>query len=107
MKKRMKSKSREKMLEIADIVKNSETDEAALEFLKDALEDDFPDLDLGRMDLHEASEVLSRKNDGVIKGRKASENLNSALEGFMKKKKSSDKKKVANSKKKRKRGRRK
>lgn len=55
---RLERLSKEEVREAVDIIKNTEDDEAAIAFLQDTLTDDFPDLDLGRMDLHEAIEIL-------------------------------------------------
>lgn len=63
--KRLETKSLEKMKELSDIIKNSETDEIALSFLKESWVDDYPDLDLGREDLHIATKILSGDESGV------------------------------------------
>lgn len=52
-------KSKEVIKEASDIVLNSERDEDAVKYLRETLEDDYPDLDLSKVDLHEASNVLS------------------------------------------------
>lgn len=84
---RLKTKPIEKMKELADIVKNSETDEIALEFLKDSWEDDFPDLDLGRENLHLASEVLNKDRDKSFESSAMVEkDLNNEFTSFFKKK---------------------
>lgn len=87
---RLKPKSREMIKEAADIVRNSEDDGAAIAFLQQTLDDDFPDLELGSMDLHEAIKVLGK--DEQVGDRKALENLNQALGDFMKKHKITNKK---------------
>lgn len=85
---RLRTKSKEEIQEAVDIVMNSEDDEAAMEFLMDTLGDDFPELDLGAMDLHEAIGVLGGdevdKEDKSQSGdREAVENLNKTLGEFM------------------------
>lgn len=84
--KTIKPKSKEMIKEAVDIIHNTENDEAAIGFLKETLIDDFPDLDLGRMDLHEAIEVLGKKEDkkDSKKGNmKTIENLNKSLGKFI------------------------
>ena len=73
------------MKEVADIVKNAENDEAALAFLQDTLEDDFPDLELGTMDLHEAIKSLGGEeaDKDALGDRETMENLTAKLESFM------------------------
>lgn len=90
---RLKTKSVEKMKELSDIIKNSETDEIALGFLKESWEDDFPDLDLGREDLHSASEVLIVENESPKRNKSTEieDDLNKEFKYFFKKKE--DKKK--------------
>lgn len=103
MSRRIKPKSRESIQEAVDIIANSHDDESAIDFLRDTLEDDFPDLDLGRMDLHEAIGVLGgndKKEDNKVK----IENLSKSLGEFMKKQDAKNSpKKVEKKKKKRKR----
>lgn len=82
-KEKFKYKTKEQLKEIADIVKNSETDEAALAFLQDTLEDDFPELDLGKMDLHEASKVLGESEPKKKTKGSLIENLNASLGEFI------------------------
>lgn len=80
---RLQPKSREVIKEAADIVRNSEDDGAAIDFLRNTLDDDFPDLDLGSMDLHEAIKVLgNEQEEGDMN---AIKNLNEALGEFMNK----------------------
>lgn len=96
---RLKPKSKELIKEAADIVINSDSDEAAIQFLRETLDDDFPDLELGSMNLHEAIKVLGTDEDKV--SHKVNlENLSEALAAFMKRD-------VENNKKERKRKRRK
>lgn len=96
---RLKPKSKELIKEAADIVINSDSDEAAIQFLRETLDDDFPDLELGSMDLHEAIKVLGTDEDKV-RHKVNLENLDEALAAFMKRD-------VKNNKKERKRKRRK
>lgn len=63
MKKRILPKDREMISEALDIVMNTEDDEAAIAFLRDTLDDDYPDLDLGSMNLHEALDILQIGED--------------------------------------------
>ena len=84
--KTIKPKSKEMIKEATDIVQNTESDESAISFLKETLDDDFPDLDLGRMDLHEAIEVLGKKEnkkDNKKGNMKTIENLNKSLGNFI------------------------
>lgn len=74
-----KLKSKEVIDEARDIVLNTEDDEAAIQFLRETLGDDYPDLDIN--DLHAASEILSQKeksNNQNILG-----NLNDSLGVFL------------------------
>lgn len=88
-----KSKSKDIIKEATDIVLNTEDDNAAIAFLKDTLEDDFPGMDLGRMDLHKAIEVLDTgKNKS--KNMKVIEDLNKSLGKFINKAESKSKKVV-------------
>lgn len=87
-----KTKSKESIQEAADIVRNSQDDDAAIQFLKEALEDDFPDLELGSMDLHEAIKVLggsesfnTAEKDTGGGNKQAIEDLNKTLGAFMSK----------------------
>lgn len=86
---KLKPKSRELVQEAADIVRNSEDDQAAISFLQDTLEDDYPDMELGSMDLHEAIKTLGfGEEKGKVTGagnRDAIENLSKALGSFMNK----------------------
>lgn len=103
---KIKPRTKEKMKEIADIVKNSETDEAALEFLQDALEDDFPELELGKMDLHEASKILGGDEPEREPKGNLVENLNASLGKFIdKQEKNHNKRKRKRRKNKKRRGR--
>lgn len=83
--KKIKTKSKDMIKEAVDIVKNSENDESAVAFLRDTLDDDFPDLDLGRMDLHEAIKSIGAQEDKkkATGGRKAIEDLNKSLGDFI------------------------
>ena len=81
-KKKIVPKSKDYIEDISDIILNAESDDAAIAFLQDSIIDDFPDLELGSMDLHEASKVLSdnskkRKRSGPVVG------LNDALGKFI------------------------
>lgn len=80
---RLKPKSKELVKEAADIVINSDDDEAAVQFLRETLDDDFPDLELGSMDLHEATKVLGTSEDKA-RHKVDLENLGEALAAFMK-----------------------
>jgi len=80
-KKKIVPKSKEYIEDISDIILNAESDDAAIAFLKDSIIDDFPDLDLGSMDLHEASKVLSDTNRKKRKGPVVG--LNEALGKFI------------------------
>lgn len=88
---KLKPKSRELVQEAADIVRNSEDDQAAISFLQDTLEDDYPDLELGSMDLHEAIETLGfgedkpKRKGSSFGNREEVENLSKALGNFMNK----------------------
>jgi len=81
-KKKFQLKSKEYIKETTDIVQNTEDDEAALAFLKDTLIDDYPDLDLGKMDLHEAIGVLDKKKK-KSGSKKLIEDLNKSLGDFI------------------------
>lgn len=81
--KKITPKSKEMIEEASDIIRNAEDDEAAIAFLKDTLEDDYPDLDLGRMNLHEAIDVLSNGNKKKNGNIKLVEDLNSSLGKFI------------------------
>jgi hypothetical protein len=82
MDKKIKPKSRKMIQEAVDIIRNAEDDEAALAFLQDTLVDDYPDLDLGRMDLHEAIEILNKRENNSGDKRKI-EDLNKSLADFL------------------------
>lgn len=84
MQKKIVPKSKSVIREAADIVINSDDDSAAIDFLRETLEDDFPDLDLGKMDLHEAIQVLGGDEVSPEKKEKTKgfENINKALEMF-------------------------
>lgn len=78
--------SKEAIKEAVDIIRNTEDDEAAMIFLRETLGDNYPELDLGRMDLHEAIEVLGggEENPSQSKGdREKVENLSASLSTFM------------------------
>lgn len=81
---RLKPKSKEYIQEAVDIVMNTENDDAALSFLKETLDNDFPDLELGKMDLHEAIKVLGNDRGRNTGRRKTIENLNDSLEKLVK-----------------------
>lgn len=85
MSNRTKAKPKKIVKEAEDIVINSVEDATAIRYLSEILEDDFPDLDLGRMDLHEALETFDKKNanKNKSKSRKTIENLNNALGEFI------------------------
>lgn len=110
---RINPNSKEMIKEALDIIKNTEDDEAAVAFLSDTLSDNFPDLDLGRMDLHEAIEVLGGEEveeNNAVGNREKIENLNDSLSQFMdtiKKKDSKVKKSGKKSNRRRRRRRRK
>lgn len=89
---RLKPKSKELIREAADIVINSDNDEAAIQFLRETLDDDFPDLELGSMDLHEAIKVLGTDDDKA-RHKVDLENLDEALAAFMKRDAKNNKKK--------------
>lgn len=82
---KFKHKSKDMIDEALDIVKNTEDDDSAIKFLRETLNDDFPDLDLGRMDLHEAIEKLNYKEDKENKShsQKVIEDLNKSLGDFL------------------------
>ena len=100
--KRLKPKSKEYIQEAVDIIMNTEDDDAALAFLKDTLEDDFPDLELGTMDLHEAIKVLDGEEKKKSGNRKAIESLNESLGDFLQSQQKNIKKKSVRKTKKRK-----
>lgn len=81
--KRLVPKSREIIKEAVDIIKNTENDEAAISFLRDTLEDDYPNLDLGRMNLHEAVNSLNVKEYKKSTSIMNVENLNETLGDFI------------------------
>lgn len=83
MKNRIKPKSKKMVNEAVDIILNTDDDSSAVSFLQDTLEDDFPDLDLGKMDLHEAIGVLGGDEPEEKKKKTGFENINKALEMFM------------------------
>lgn len=106
-KRRVEPKSKEYVRETLDIVQNTEDDEAALDFLKNALDDDYPDLDLGSMDLHEAIKVLDPDKEKT-KSKQVIEDLNSSLISFIdSQNKNKDKEKKKTNKKSRRRKRKK
>lgn len=100
-KQRFKPKSREMIREAADIVRNSQDDDAAIEFLRDTLDDDFPDMELGTMDLHEAIKVLD--GEEAAGDKEAIRNLNEALGDFMKRQNKPEEKKAVKRKRRKKR----
>lgn len=86
MDRKLTPKSREYIQEAVDIIRNTEDDEAAIAFLKETLEDDYPDLDLGRMDLHEAIAVLGGGKEKSYAGdRSKIEDLSKSLAEFVNK----------------------
>lgn len=101
---KIKTKSKAVISEAVDIIKNSENDKDAIAFLRDTLEDDFPDMDLGRMDLHQAIDELdfSLERRKKSKSVRAIEDLNKSLGDFLDKqeKKVNEIKKKASAKKK-------
>lgn len=84
MSKKIKTKSKEEVKEATDIILNTEDDDSAVVFLRETLQDDFPDLELGSMDLHEATKVLG--GDKESSKNTAIKNLNQAFSDFMSKK---------------------
>lgn len=91
--KEFKRKSREVVREATDIVLNTESDEAAVDFLRDTLGDDFSHMELGSMNLHEAIEVLGIEDSSKSRNMMNIENLNETLNKFMNKTGNSTKKK--------------
>lgn len=91
--KKIQPKSKEMIREAADIIINSDDDAAAVGFLRDTLDDDFPDLELGSMDLHDAIKVLDGSQESVTRKR-GLENLNNAFDSFMNKPKDNPKKRA-------------
>lgn len=57
-KKKFQMKSKDVIREATDIVVNTEDDKAAIGFLRETLPDDYPDMDLTQMNLHEATDLL-------------------------------------------------
>lgn len=104
---RLEPKSKEFMKEVSDIVKNAENDEAALAFLQDTLDDDFPGMELGSMNLHEATKVLGGSEPEPIKTEKLNvvENLNKSLGDFIDKQESNHRKRQSSKKARRRRRR--
>lgn len=90
--KKIQPKSKEMIREAADIIINSDDDSAAVGFLRDTLDDDFPDLELGSMNLHDAIKVLDGSQETSSR-KKGVENLNRAFESFMIKPKEDPKRK--------------
>lgn len=84
MSKKIKTRSKEEVKEATDIILNTEDDDSAVLFLRETLQDDFPDLELGTMDLHEATKVLGE--DKKAEKNNAIQNLNQAFSEFMGKK---------------------
>lgn len=83
---KIKATDRDKVKEAVDIIKNVDDDEAALEFLKDTLDEDyFPDMDLGSMDLHEAVEKLdtNSKRRKMTMKQKVIADISKSLDEFM------------------------
>ena len=60
-KKKITARSKEVVNEAKDIIINSETNEDVVNFLRETLEDDFPELDISKTSLHEATDLLSVK----------------------------------------------
>lgn len=84
-KKKFEFKNKDIINEALDIVENTEDDNQAMIFLKETVGDDYPDLDLGRMDLHEAIKELSGKQS-MVKSKSNSnmfEDLNASLGDFI------------------------
>jgi len=83
-----KKKNRAQMIKEADdIIRNTLDDENAVAFMQETWIDDFPDLDLGRMDLHEAVDELEHKltKKKLNTGQKAIYDLNRSLDKFIEK----------------------
>lgn len=81
--KKFRAKSKEMIDEATDIVMNTEDDSAVIEFLRETLVDDYPDLDLGKMDLHEAIGVLGGSEVSKNENMRNIENLNKSLSDFL------------------------
>lgn len=75
-------RSKKVVKEASDIILNTEDDKDAVHYLRETLTDDFPEIDISKMSLHEASEVL---NDGQTKksGGKVTQDLISELNDFV------------------------
>lgn len=83
-KRRIKPKSKAYIKETTDIIENTHDDDLALQFLKDSLDDDYPDMDLASMDLHEAIKVLGSDGNEKEKDSKGLiEDLNASLTDFI------------------------
>lgn len=94
MSKKITPKSRESIKEAVDIVKNTENDDVAVQFLRETLEDDFPELDLGSMDLHEAIKEIGNQDKKKFFGNiEKANSLGEALSKFMQKQNEEKKKK--------------
>ena len=84
MSKKIKAKPKKVIKEAEDIILTSIDDKTAIRYLKEIIEDDFPDLDLGRMNLHEALSALDEKElKNKNKDLSVRENLNNALGSFI------------------------
>ena len=84
MSKKIKAKPKKVIKEAEDIILTSIDDKTAIRYLKEIIEDDFPDLDLGRMNLHEALSALDEKElKNKNKDLSVRENLNNALSSFI------------------------
>lgn len=80
--KKFQAKSKEVIREATDIVANTEDDKAAIGFLRETLSDDFPEMDLTKMDLHEATDFLpDTKRRRKTNPSDIMEELNSFLNG--------------------------
>lgn len=84
MSKKIKAKPKKIIKEAEDIILTSIDDKTAIRYLKEVIEDDFPDLDLGRMNLHDALSALDEKElKNKEKDFSVVENLNNALGDFI------------------------
>lgn len=84
MSKKIKAKPKKIIKEAEDIILTSIDDKTAIRYLKEVIEDDFPDLDLGRMNLHDALSALDEKElKNKEKDFSVVENLNNALGNFI------------------------
>lgn len=82
MKKKVQAKDKAFIKDAEDIILNDIEDETALKHLSEIWIDDFPELDLGTMDLHEAIETIG-ENKKKSKAIKTIEDLNKSLGEFI------------------------